>query len=163
MELNVVLDRHAAVAMNLADQICGLNPRYSWEIEKEKQEQEDRDKDGADGAGGGDPTVHLGGPDQEKETGEDGALVEPVDQPYMVLPYSRASLRKPKDHFPKLHAIVSLKNPDEEQLVISTTNPFVNRKHGGDKLVQVDVPKSTSTGPFSKKSKHTQECVRNHF
>lgn len=37
--------------------------------------------------------------------------------PFTRLPYTRASLRSPKDHGPKLHAHVKLRNPEEAEFV----------------------------------------------
>lgn len=48
--------------------------------------------------------------------------------PFTRLPYSRASLRSPKDHAPKSHARVKIKNPEEEEFVkmgpLKTTSPL---------------------------------------
>jgi hypothetical protein len=150
----VVLDRHAAVAMNLADQICGLNPTHSWEAEQKKQEAEDNDKD----ANGGGKVVSIGGLDEEKGgEGIDGVVVEQTEQPFLILPYSRASLKKPRDHFPKLHAMVSLKTPEEEQLV-------VNPKHAFTAIKEEDVQEERPKGSKGQgKTKHTVVGSRNHF
>jgi len=137
--------------MNMADQICGLMPRHSWEVEQKRQDEEDKH----DGAAGG-KTVSFGGPDEERDD-QDVDVVVPEEEahPFYVLPYSRASLKKkPKDHFPKLHAAIDLKDPEEGRLIINTTNPY---------QPVVVTTTTTTDGKAPKKSKDHKQCERNHF
>jgi len=94
MELNVILDRHCAVAVNFAEQLCSLNPSQKSP-----------------------PETPMNG-EANSPTSESTNFVEDDEPlPYFSLPYSRASLRSSKDHAPKMHASVKMKNPEEAELI----------------------------------------------